>query len=239
MTTPLLTLWQRGIRLNKAPYSYAPKEDKAEYKRLHETSAITAFSDAMTRMQETGRSGVDAMSEAFSEPQQILSARAKWDDRMRKFILHHLTQGNLFAYGFEPPRKMDSQPVEILPAYWRGHIRWDKASLTVQGLEFVEIRIVLRQLRDEVLNRKKIDLTPPQPAGRPTVGPSVKAAFAALHKAGEIDVTASQQSHYPKIRSWMELNVPNLSVPASEIADQTLQKHFSPLFNSLKKSSKL
>lgn len=239
MTTTLQALWQRGIRLNQAPFSFAPKADKAEYKRLYEASAITAWSDAMAKMQETGRSGVDVLSETLTEPQKILSARSEWNARMRKFILHHLTHGNLFGYGFEPPRRMDSQPVEIPASYWNGRVQWDKACLSSQGIELIEIRVVSRQLRNTVLDRGNVDQSAPQPAGRPTIGPTIKAAFAALQDVDEIDVNASQQSHYPKVRAWLEVHHPNLKIPAAKISDKTMQKHFSPLFNSLKKSSKL
>ncbi|UWR48392.1 hypothetical protein [Phaeobacter inhibens] len=239
MTTPILALWQRGVRLNQAPYSFAPKADKEEHQRLHKVSAIDAMAASMKSMKIEGRSGPSVVQEILEGPQKILSARAEWDDRMRKFILYHLKQGNLFGYGFEPPRKMDSQPVEIPASYWNGRIQWDKAGLSSQGLELIEIRVVSRQLRDTVLNVGNEDHTAPPAAGRPTVGPAIKAAFVALQKAGEINVLASQQSHYPRVRAWLKQNVPNLSVPAEEISDKTMQKHFSNPFNILRKSSKL
>ncbi|ATG44238.1 hypothetical protein PhaeoP18_02294 [Phaeobacter piscinae] len=239
MTTPILALWQRGVRLNQAPYSFAPKADKEEHQRLHKVSAIDAMAASVDNLKAEGRYGPSALQEILEGPQKILSARAEWDDRMRKFIVYHLKQGNLFGYGFEPPRRMDSQPVEIPASYWNGRIQWDKADLSSQGLKLIEIRVVSRQLRDTVLNVSNEDRTAPPAAGRPTVGPAIKAAFTALQEAGEIDVDASQQSHYPKVRAWLKQNFPNLSVPAEEISDKTIQKHFSHYFNALRKSSKL
>lgn len=241
MTVPLLTLWQRGIYLGKAPFAFAPKAEKEEYGRLHDASALQAASEAAqaAAAAKSDISFLEGLNAAVRGARPIASARADWDNRMRKFVLHHLKHGNLYAFGFEPPRRMDSQPVEVPATYWSGTIRWDKASLSVQGLEFVEIRIVSRQLRNQLLERGNVEVTAVSSVGRPTVGPSVQAAFKALEKAGEIDLSASQQSHFPKVRSWLETNFPNLSVPAAKISDKTIHKYFSPLFNDLKKNSNL
>jgi hypothetical protein len=236
MTISLLPLWERGVRLNHAPYSFAPKAEKEEHQRLHKESAIEAMAASVENLKAQGRTGPSVFQEALAGPQKILSARAEWDDRMRKFILHHLKHGNLFAYGFEPPRKMDSLPFEIPASYWNGRVQWDKASLSSQGIELIEICVVSRQLRDSILNVTDEDQTGSQAAGRPTVGPAIKAAFKSLQEAGEIDINASQQSHYPKVRRWLEQNATNLSVPPSEIAGKTIHKHFSPLFKELRKS---
>ncbi|MCD9149256.1 hypothetical protein [Pseudophaeobacter flagellatus] len=237
MTTTLQALWQRGIRLNQAPHSFAPKADKAEYKRLYEASAITAWSDAMAKMQETGRSGVDAVSEVLTEPQKILSARTEWDDRMRKFILHHLTHGNLFGYGFEPPRRMESQPYEIPAAYWAGRVRWDNATLTVNGLEFIEVRVLATQVRDRLVGISHETTTDLQ-RGRPSIKADVEEAFATLLQKGLIDISKSAKSHFPLVRQCLQTIQPGASYSDTKPGDEGIRTHFSPLFNELKKTNK-
>ncbi|WP_416369866.1 hypothetical protein [Tritonibacter mobilis] len=239
MTISLLPLWERGYRLNKSAYLFSPAAERDNYDRLHSIDYMSMANDAAKAALLVGKNAKDtgmAMTQAASD---LAKARLDWRNRRQGVLLKWLQSAQLIAYGFEPPRRMDSQPVEIPATYWTGRVQWDECKLTVQGLEFIEIRIVTRQVRDEIQSRERNDLTTPQAAGRPTVGPAIKTAFTSLQEGGEIDTNASQQSHYPKVRRWLKENAPSLSVPAEDISDKTMQKHFSPLFNELRKSYKL
>ena len=175
----------------------------------------------------------------LQKPQEILTARGKVEKKLKQNILSYISHGHAHAYGFEAPRKVADAPVPIPKSTWAGRVDWGEHTLSHEGLEFVEVRITTNRIRNEILDRGDVKMKAPTPAGRPTVGPAIKATFKALEKAGEIDISASQQSHYPKIQAWLELNAPDLNVPAAKISGKTIHRYFSPLFKDLKKISNL
>jgi hypothetical protein len=238
-TIPNNELWERGIHLSRAPFAYAPKSEKEEHKRLHGVSAIEAATKAVEETQTSGTTGLETFKAMIGASNPILTARTDWNVRMRAFILHHLEHGNLFAYGFEPPRRMDSQSIELPTAYWKGNIRWDKAILSAQGLEFVEIRILSKQLRNELAAEPSAhaELEKPQ-AGRPSIKLHIHEAFSDLENSGNIDINVSAKSHYPLIREHMRKTHPDLYPKDRKLGDEGIRYHFSPLFNELKKNRK-
>lgn len=238
-TIPNNELWDRGIHLSRAPYAYAPKSEKEEHKRLHDVSAIEAATKAVEETQTSGTTGLETFKAMIGASNPILTARTDWNVRMRAFILHHLEHGNLFAYGFEPPRRMDSQSIELPTAHWKGNIRWDKAILSAQGLEFVEIRIISKQIRDELSPKPPADaeLEKPQ-AGRPSIKLHIHEAFSDLKNSSNIDINISAKSHYPLIREHMRNTHPDLYPKDRKLGDEGIRYHFSPLFNELKKNRK-
>jgi hypothetical protein len=238
-TNPVNDLWNRGIHLRRAPYAYAPKSDKEEHKRLYSVSAIELTTKAADDTAASGLTGWEAVNAILSASNPILSARTELRNRMRAFVLHHLITGSLIAYGFEPPRRMDSMPFHIPAAYWRGRIQWEDSKLTAQGLEFEQIRLITLKARDQVLGVDANFQSVTKKAGRPGYRDQIIRAFETLNAIGKIDTQSSLQAHYKKVRDWIELNVPEGERPTNPLSDNTLQRHLSPLFNELKKNSKL
>ncbi|WP_155846027.1 hypothetical protein [Celeribacter ethanolicus] len=148
-------------------------------------------------------------------------------------ILSYVSSGHLHGFGYELPRSLSSAPVAIPKAAWAGNCDWANGTLSFRGLEFVDVRLTTNRIRNEILERGVVDKTPTTPAGRPGVGPAIEEAFQTLLQDGQIDVSASQASHYPKIRAWLELNKPDLPVPPAHLSDKTIYKYFSPLFKGL------
>jgi hypothetical protein len=238
-TIPNNDLWDRGTCLNRAPYAYSPKSEKEAYKRLHDVSAIEAATKAAEETQASGTTGWEALNAIIDASNPILSGRTEWNNRMREFVLHHLERGNLFAYGFEPPRRLDSQSIQIPATYWKGNIQWSKASITAQGLEFVEIRILSKQLRDKLTaeqsTRAELDK---RQAGRPSIKLHIHEAFSDLKNSSNIDINLPAKSHYPLIREHMRNTHPDLYPKDRKLGDEGIRSHFSPLFNELKKNRK-
>jgi len=227
------------MHISRAPYAYAPKSEKEEHKRLHGVSAIELATKAAEETQASGITGWEALNAALSASSPILSARTEWDNRMRAFVLHHLEHGNLFAYGFEPPRRLDSQSLEIPTVSWKGNVQWNKACLSAQGLEFVEIRILSKQRRDEIVadqsTRSELDK---RQVGRPSIKLHIQEAFSDLEGSGKIDVNESAKSHFPLVREHMRSTYPDLYPKDGKLGDEGIRSHFSPLFKALKKTSK-
>jgi hypothetical protein len=238
-TNPLDDLWNSGMYLSRAPYAFASKSEKEEHKRLHSVSASELMAKAAEETAASGLTSWEVVNAMMGASNPILSARMEWSNRMRAFVLQHLITGSLIAYGFEPPRRMDSVPFHIPAAYWRGRIQWKDSKLTVQGLEFEQIRLVTLKARDQVLGVDANFQSVTKKTGRPGYKDEIIRAFEALNAIGKIDTQSSLQAHYKKVSDWIELNVPEGERPTKPLSDNTLQRHLSPLFNELKKNSKL
>ncbi len=150
--------------------------------------------------------------------------------RAEQQITNYLLDGTYRGYGFDRPRTLETEPVRIPAECWKGPISWVGNELSYQSLKFSQVRVrMMPEDRDPIL--KKPFEAPAPKAGRRTVGPAIQAAFQALLKFKEIDPAASQMSHYPKVKKWLEMHHAELNIPPASISDKTVQKYFSPLFN--------
>lgn len=237
MTTSIYELWEKGVQLNRSPRAFSPKAEKQEYDRLHSLSAMEAFSNAAEQASETGLTGWEAFNASMSSARAITSARSKWDERMRRFVHHHLLHDNLFGYGFEPPRKMDSQPLEIPKVCWNGHIGWEKNTLASDGLEFVHVRLLTKETRLKLLDLS-VQTTTVIKAGRPSIREHVKEAFDDLLANDLIDPSVAAKNHFELLRKWLRAHKPEAGYTSTKPSDEGIRAHFSPLFNELKKNRK-
>ncbi|NOC85618.1 MULTISPECIES: hypothetical protein [unclassified Ruegeria] len=238
-TNQLDRLWRSGFAMTQAWVVYAEPKLKERWEELQRSSAISALEDGMTKASAMEADAVTKFQMLLEGPQKILEARNTVRQTLQENILKYIAGGHLHAYGFEPPRKVASTPIAIPNAAWSGRCNWDEGKLSFRGLEFIEVRLTTNCIRNEILERGHVDTTPSRAPGRPSVKSDIEAAFHALHEAGEIDPTASQMSHYPKVRRWLELNRPDLDVPPAQMSDKTIHRIFSPFFNDLKKISNL
>ena len=237
MTTSIYEIWEKGVQLNRSPRAFSPKAEKQEYDRLYSLSAIEAFSNAAEQASKTGLTGLEGFNASISSATTITSARSKWNERMRRFVHHHLLHDNLFGYGFEPPRKIDSQPLEIPKVCWNGQIRWDKNTLASDGLEFVQIRLVSKEARLKLLDLSA-QATNVIKSGRPSIREHVKEAFDDLLANDLIDPSVAAKNHFELVRKWLRAHKPEAGYTCTKPSNEGIRAHFSPLFNELKKSKK-
>lgn len=222
-----------GVGLQTAWVKYAHPDLKTEWQRLQDQSALEALNRGVQAASEVEGDIAAKLSHAFAGSQAILSSRAALERRLKIATFSYIAQGHLHGFGFELPRALSSAPVAIPKAAWAGKCDWSSGTLSFKGLEFVDIRLTKNRIRNEIMERGQVDKSPTSPTGRPGIGAAIVDAFHALQKAGEIDASTSQSSHYPKVRAWLELNKPDLSVPPASISKKTLYKYFSPLFKDL------
>lgn len=229
----MLKLHRSSVVMHNAWVTYAPTDLQAEWKKLKGQSSIEALQRDVEAASEIDGDISTKLMRAFSGLNALTSARTKLQSTLQANILSYIRQGHLHGFGYELPRTVSSIPVAIPKEAWGGRCDWGGGTLSYRGLEFVDVRLTTNRIRNEILERGVVDKTPTSPAGRPGVGSAIEAAFHALHKAGEIDPNGSRSSHYPKVRAWLELNRPNLSVPPATISEKTIYKYFSPLFKGL------
>lgn len=226
-------LHRAGVSLSKSWLGYAHPELKAEWQELQKPSAIDALHNGIEAAKNMDGDLAAKAAHALEGTQAILSARADLETKLKANILSYVSGGHIHGFGYELPRSVSSSPVAIPKAAWAGKCDWANGTLSFRGLEFVDVRLTTNRIRNDILERGNVDKTPTNPAGRPGVGSAIAEAFKALDKAGEINVRASQASHYPKVRAWLELHKPDLPVPPAHLSDKTIYKYFSPLFKGL------
>ena len=235
----LLRLWRSSYALSRAAFIFASPEDQAKWKALKDVSAIEAFQAGAVEASKGQPDFSAAVIQAMKAPSKILRDRAEHTDKLQQDVLKFIEGGLLHGFGFEPPRRLDSVPVPIPKRAWSDHIDWEKNSLTFESMQFVEVRLTTNRIRNEILERGQVDKTPVNAPGRPGVRSDIEDAFQALKDTGSIDPKASQSSHYPRVRAWLERNRPDLDVPPAQMSEKTIHKYFSPLFNELKKNHNL
>ena len=235
----LLRLWRAGVYVGQSWETYAQPDLKARWYALKEESAIDAFSQGMQQAATSEAEPFEKFDQAFAGTRDILTKRSKLMDELKKNILGYIAKGYLHGFGYELPRSMADTPVAIPKSAWSGRVGWDKNTLSYQGVELCAVRLTTNRIRNEILDRGHVTSTPSAKArGRPSIGPDIEAAFHALNSTGDIDPNKWAKSHFDKVRKWLELNRPNLMVPAASISSEAIRSHFSPLFRDLKKNRK-
>lgn len=238
MSKPNTPFWKRGIRLDKLPLSIAQQELREAHKKLWSVSAMEMFTTEVGTAAASGKEGWDAALAAMQGPQKILSERSKVQAKMTAYALQNLKNGSLIAYGFEAPRRMDDDPKEIPARLWSGRPDWDKAMLSAEGLAFVEVRVLTKKQRRQLLDLPPEGAANSKPKGRPGVGQNISDAFRALEAAGKVDTGRPARAHFDLVRNWLAEHRPDMKPPGSDLNEETIRKHFSPLFNDLRKPNK-
>ena len=81
---------------------------------------------------------------------------------MRKDVVGSILDGELLAYGFEEPRKVEDHPWEVPSEVCRHQIDWDYDKASGVGLSFVEVRLMPAHWKPKLL----ADLAASRPTGR-------------------------------------------------------------------------
>jgi hypothetical protein len=226
-------LHRSGASLPNSWLYFAHPDQKAQWQELRQKSGMDLIKQDATEAAKID-GGIEAkIAHALSGFNKLSITRSKLETTLKANVLSYISKGHILGFGYEVPRSVSSVPVAIPKVAWTGQCDWEKGTLSFRGLEFVDVCLTTNRIRNEILERGNVDKTPTNPAGRPGVGAAIKEAFNALHKAGQIDPQASQSSHYPKVRAWLELNKPDLPVPPASISDKTFYRYFSPLFRGL------
>ncbi len=239
--TDYIELWKRSHWLSNSAKTYATHFFKDEWQAAVEHRGdqpwMEIFQEKSNVARAAGKTGWDIAEQLLGEIVVKITPQADLLERAKQQITNYLLDGTYRGYGFDRPRTLDTEPVLLPAECWKGAVSWAGNEVQFQSLKFCEVRIrMMREHLDPILN--KPFESPAVKPGRPTVAPAIEAAFYALNKIGQIDPKASLQSHYPKVRKWLELNFPNLPVPADRISSETIRRIISPLFKELRKIKK-
>lgn len=230
-SSELLTLWEAGKPLQQAVFAFAPKSLSEAWAALQDQSATKALELGAAEAGALQGSPLEKLQAAFDGPQKILTKRADLLKRMRWNLTEALRREILLGVAFEFPRALASTPVELHSDHWRGSSAWDTGELNMDGLRFIEVRI-LTPRRAAALLGGNPDGTARKP-GRPSYAPDIEAAFHALHGSGKIDSNASMSSHYPAIRAWLQAHRPTSTPAPHKPGDEAIRRVVAPLFRAL------
>lgn len=226
-------LHKSGAAMSRSWLVFAHPELKTQWNALQQQSATDAVARNAKEAAEIEGDLFAKLTHALSGAQTIIAARAALEKQLKSNIISYIEQGYLFAFGYELPRTLSSIPQSIPNEAWAGKCNWSENTLSFKGLQFVDVRLTTRDIRNTILDRGVVDKTPTNSAGRRGVGSAIKAAFKELNKAGEINPQKSMSSHFPKIREFLEQKYPDLPVPPAQLSEKTLYRHLSIFFNDL------
>ncbi len=241
--TDTMALWKGSHWLSNTPRLFAQRVFKEEWEAAvaHRGSKLWIHNamEAGERLKESGmQPGFELFFAGLHEAGKLEQPKLDLLKRATEEVRKRLRTGQYRAFGFDRPRTLETQPVLLPREVWSSDKSLEESKVTFQSLTFIDVRVrMVSEERDQLL-KTHYDV-PAVKAGRPTVGPAIEAAFDALHKIGEIDPTASQKYHFPKIRTWIERNEIDVNIPPEGISDKTISKFFSPLFKRLKERDDL
>jgi hypothetical protein len=235
----LKELWRVGLPLEQAWLTYAHPDVKARWSDLAQKSALDGTKEALEEFGPLDMPAHEKFQRIFAPATAILTARTSLKDEMKAAILRYIEAGNLFAYGFEPPRRLASAPVALPKTVMLGEIDWEKNTVRHAGLSFEEVKLTTRRYWNEVCCT--VDPVPPSTVrakGRPSVGPHIVNAARALLSEGKINPEHSAKSHFPEIRTWLAQHSQDMPVPPLSLNDETIRRHFTQFFKELKNTNK-
>lgn len=235
----LNALWRAGVPLQSAWEAYATSEARERWGAIKRKSLLQTIVDGLESVAESDLSAHEKFQAGFAPFVSVASAQNGVRGELQAALLGQILDGHLFGFGFEPRRKLASLPVSVPTQVWQGRIEWDKGAVESGSLRFIEVRLITRQVRNEILERPSpVAQDAPPTRGRPAVGPHIEDACKALIAEGRIDPSRSAKSHFDLIRERLDQRADELPVPAGEISFETIRKHFAPHFRELKKNRK-
>ena len=222
-----LFLWEKALPVSSGRVRLAPEEMRTRWEAAHRNPWLEDLRSALPSGQPLALGFSNAVAVTFEPRKEIDKVIDEWATR-------HLRSGAIIGLGFEPPRRMNSEPVIIPAACWRYGAQSGSHKLQIDGLTFTEIRILPRTAAERIKAGWEIETVPPHPA--PKRGPrgsatNIAEAFEALHAAGRIDLDASAKSHFPMIRDWLQYHHPKVGYSAAKPTDETIRKTFQPMFD--------
>ncbi|SPF75220.1 hypothetical protein ALP8811_00206 [Aliiroseovarius pelagivivens] len=232
----LIQLWKRSIALANAPYRFAHPNIRASYDAACSESATEAMKHAADSIQESGKSGIEAMTELFAGPSRILGLRSEISSRMKSNLVKGCESGALRAFAFETPRKLEHTPVELPPSVWSGHIDWARSQIKTGGLCFVEVRLISPKIAAEIEAKY---LPQEAKSGRPAIEHHLRACVQEMANADLIDPTQSMRSHYDAVRVRYAAYANTHKLTKTNVGDEAIRKVFSPIYKDLKENQKL
>lgn len=196
--------------MQNSPPEIARRKFGDEWAISVERMSTVSFSQTLTAALKNGKDFQKTMLEQIAKDKVITDERDILIGRAKNEILKNIRAGTLISYGFEHPRRLDSEAVELPSDLWRGDLDWKSGTIKTSGLHLIEVRLIDAKSVHKIKSEWATQHVSPQKSvslGRPTVRDEIELAFNTLVSADQINVSASAKSHFPLIREWLARNV--------------------------------
>lgn len=229
------TFWEAGIYLSQADRHFAPDNLRKEWEGVSKRNALEEASAKIDELKDSETDFLKAMNDVVATISDVNQPKEKLRSKMREFVVSWLLRGDLIAYAFEKPRRITSAPTSLPPHLWQGRIDWFDSSLSSQGLNLIEIRVLSNKMIEtvkassmhETIKQEK----PVQPTkGRPTIQPQITAAYQAVSTTGTLDNSMSLKTVAEHVRLRLALDCPELQVTEDRPSYETIRRVISPLW---------
>lgn len=234
----LLEFWKKGKTLYAALYEFTNSDIRQEYvsldlkrnqenRNILENGGIPNFSAGLKELSNTL---------LLSNTIDNLRDKLKWD------LLNKIISENLIGIGYEAPIKSSDKP-QIIPLHvWPRKIKeinWDDNSISKNGIEFINIKVI-KKSQFKIKNPiKKIPNIPVEDkkGGRPTQKDKIIAAYRHLKHHEKIDYSKNFKSHTKLIRETVLILYPELENDKG-LGEEAIRIAAKPLFDADKTTLK-
>ena len=229
-----LEIWKRAVPLHKAIVKALPSSLRTELQELQKKSQFKIFEEGTKTAQADGKTGFDIFISALKGPQELSSRISDIKAISRGRIYSWVKSGDVRVYGYELPRSLNSEPVEISSDLLLSVPQWlsTEGEFRHQGIHIAELRIISTKAIKELENDATRSITAsvePQAPGRPSFKSDIKRAYFALKQAGELDFSRSMKSQYVKFRKWLHAASPDRYPTENHPGDEVLRRTIKSL----------
>lgn len=223
--------WKHGYAMTKCPVLFAHPAKKKAYEDAYAVSAMSAFEEATKRMQTGDGFALERFTSALAEPTQILKKRGEILADLRADVVNWCFSGQLFAFAFEHPRKLENAPVELPLSAWKGRVQWDQSVVEAQGIKFVEVRMLTASMMKDVRLKYRSSHAA---SGRPSVVADVQACIEEIEAEGLIDQSKPKIWHVRLIQARYEARAKAHKLKKQNVGEEVVRRVFSQYINDLK-----
>lgn len=226
----LLSIWKRATPLKEARLKFAPE---ALIIRLNEIPEVK-FSDSIQAFfGRAGQTHADRMAEtqsAIKTMEEVGKIKHEILREIDRNFFKLIDNREVRCFGFEHPRSITSEPIEMLPEYWDFHPNWEKGEYRQAGLHVIELRVIRADHAGQPVQPM---IKPPTAApGRPNFEAAILEAFWALHSKNMI-VIKPLSTTINLIRAWIKENLPDTKAAKSQLSDDTIRNALKPVLKNL------
>jgi hypothetical protein len=196
-------LWKAGAELNTAAIRFAPPR------------IVKQLNTSLPKIQSAGKAD---------------GGQKKTLQQARDNLISMAARSQLYAFGYELPRRGPDKPIELPKDIWRGIINWDKSSISGNGLNIIAVRVIQPADAYELLN-DLVANPEPRSAGKPSLKHVIHDAYEYFRDIGDIDYSKPMASFYNKIRAWLINKHPDYAGVFSNMHNETIRINIRKSFD--------
>lgn len=237
-----MQLWEASHSLSASDEVYAKHFFKDEWKSAceHRGSKLWIENVAEASQQNPttpNQSVLEHFMQGMLKANELDMPRRALLDKARQCVASRLHSGQYRAFGFDRPRTLETQPVQLPREVWSNNPAFAHSKVMFQSLVFTDVRVRMVREDNDPLLTAGLAHSQSRP-GRPTIKEDVEFVFATMENRGLIDVKRPANSHFDMVRRLLSEFYPDRYVDPNRPVNEGIRPHFTPLFRELRKNRK-